>query len=168
MYLEVKIVKLQFRGWKFRLRYVARVSRAPTAFAADCPPHHSPFVQILQRNNQWKPVDMLDAFEIFTTSGVVLWSRSYAPVGAHVINSLINDVFVEEKVQGRTVDGVLPVYKKEKYSLKWKRVEEFGLVFVVRCADSMLIMNGDVDIMRTILGRLSISSSSELDRQASG
>lgn len=78
---------------------------------------------------------MLDAFEIFTTSGVVLWSRSYAPVGAHVVNGLINDVFIEEKVrpQSHTVEGVLPVYKKEKYNLKWKKVEELGLVFVVRC-----------------------------------
>ncbi|KAL1886852.1 hypothetical protein Plec18167_000787 [Paecilomyces lecythidis] len=75
---------------------------------------------------------MLDAFEIFTTSGVVLWSRSYAPVGAHVVNGLINDVFIEEKVrpQSHTVEGVLPVYKKEKYNLKWKKVEELGLVFV--------------------------------------
>ncbi|KAJ9294570.1 hypothetical protein DTO271G3_6838 [Paecilomyces variotii] len=75
---------------------------------------------------------MLDAFEIFTTSGVVLWSRSYAPVGAHVVNGLINDVFIEEKVrpQSHTVEGVSPVYKREKYSLKWKKVEEMGLVFV--------------------------------------
>ena len=43
---------------------------------------------------------MLDTFEIVTTSGVVLWSRTYVPVGANVINSLIRDVFIEE----RTVD----------------------------------------------------------------
>ena len=77
---------------------------------------------------------MLEAFEILTTSGVVLWSKSYAPVGAHVINSLINDVFIEEKVvpQSASVTGALPVYKKEKYTLKWKRVKEFNLIFVVR------------------------------------
>ncbi|KAJ5438976.1 Signal recognition particle receptor subunit alpha [Penicillium daleae] len=75
---------------------------------------------------------MLEAFEILTTSGVVLWSKSYAPVGAHVINSLINDVFIEEKVvpQSASVNGALPVYKKEKYTLKWKRVKEFNLIFV--------------------------------------
>jgi signal recognition particle receptor subunit alpha len=76
---------------------------------------------------------MLEAFEILTTSGVVLWSKSYAPVGSHVINSLINDVFIEEKVvpQSASVNGALPVYKKEKYTLKWKRVKEFNLIFVV-------------------------------------
>lgn len=77
---------------------------------------------------------MLEAFEILTTSGVVLWSKSYAPVGAHVINSLINDVFIEEKVvpQNTSANGALPVFKKEKYTLKWKRVKEFNLIFVVR------------------------------------
>ncbi|KAJ5471209.1 hypothetical protein N7530_008566 [Penicillium desertorum] len=75
---------------------------------------------------------MLEAFEILTTSGVVLWSKAYAPVGAHVINSLINDVFIEEKVvpQNATAGGVSPAYKKEKYTLKWKRVKEFDLIFV--------------------------------------
>lgn len=76
---------------------------------------------------------MLEAFEILTTSGVVLWSKSYAPVGAHVVNGLINDVFIEEKVvpQGASANGVSPAFKKEKYTLKWKRVEEFNLIFVV-------------------------------------
>ncbi|KAJ5768978.1 Signal recognition particle receptor subunit alpha [Penicillium odoratum] len=75
---------------------------------------------------------MLEAFEILTTSGVVLWSKSYAPVGSHVINSLINDVFIEEKVAPQSVSatGVSPIFKKEKYTLKWKRVKEFNLIFV--------------------------------------
>ncbi|KAE8383186.1 signal recognition particle, alpha subunit, N-terminal-domain-containing protein, partial [Aspergillus bertholletiae] len=73
---------------------------------------------------------MLDSFEILTTSGVVLWSKSYAPVGAHVVNSLINDVFIEEKVQLQAANATYPVYKKEKYTLKWKRVKEFNLIFV--------------------------------------
>ncbi|KAJ5984850.1 hypothetical protein N7499_008930 [Penicillium canescens] len=72
---------------------------------------------------------MLEAFEILTTSGVVLWSKSYAPVGAHVINSLINDVFIEEKVVP-SATGLSPAFKKEKYTLKWKRVKEFDLIFV--------------------------------------
>ncbi|KAL1970252.1 hypothetical protein VTN77DRAFT_5412 [Rasamsonia byssochlamydoides] len=75
---------------------------------------------------------MLDAFEIITTSGVVLWSKSYAPVGTHVVNSLINDVFIEEKVrpQDATADGISPAHRKEKYTMKWRRVKEFGLIFV--------------------------------------
>ncbi|KAJ6150953.1 Signal recognition particle receptor subunit alpha [Penicillium chermesinum] len=52
---------------------------------------------------------MLEAFEILTTSGVVLWSRSYAP---------------------QSSSGASPTYKKEKYTLKWKRAKEFNLIFV--------------------------------------
>lgn len=82
---------------------------------------------------------MLEAFEILTTSGVVLWSKSYVPVGAHVVNSLINDVFIEEKVVPQaSANSALPIYKKEKYTLKWKRVKEFNLIFVV-CSVSWLI-----------------------------
>ncbi|KAJ5092426.1 Signal recognition particle receptor subunit alpha [Penicillium alfredii] len=75
---------------------------------------------------------MLEAFEILTTSGVVLWSKSYAPVGTHVINSLINDVFIEEKVvpQNAAISGASPIFKKEKYTLKWKKVKDFNLIFV--------------------------------------
>ncbi|OKL63141.1 hypothetical protein UA08_01356 [Talaromyces atroroseus] len=71
---------------------------------------------------------MLDAFEIITTSGVVLWSRSYAPVGSHIVNSLISEVFIEEKVV--PTDGVSTAFKKEKYTLKWRRAKDLGLMFV--------------------------------------
>ena len=79
---------------------------------------------------------MLETFEILTTSGVVLWSKSYAPLGAHIINSLINDVFIEEKIvpQITASSGVLPIYKKERYTLKWKAIKEFNLIFVVYLA----------------------------------
>ena len=80
---------------------------------------------------------MLDCFEIVTTSGVVLWSRSNASVGANVVNSLINDVFIEEKVRPtatETGDGASqskPTYRYEKYTLKWTMVKDLGLIFVV-------------------------------------
>ena len=80
---------------------------------------------------------MLDTFEILTTSGVVLWSKSFAPVGKHVINSLITDVFIEEKITPRAnVDSDLsaakiPAYKKDQYTLKWTTVKDLGLIFVV-------------------------------------
>lgn len=83
---------------------------------------------------------MLDCFEILTTSGVVLWSRVNAPLGAHIINSLINDVFIEEKV--RPADGTsgenstprVPSYRYEKYTLKYTHVKDLGLIFVVSVA----------------------------------
>lgn len=88
---------------------------------------------------------MLDCFEILTTSGVVLWSRSYAPVAASIVNGLINDVFIEEKVlYGASVaDDVSasrnPAYKKEQYTLKWTTVKDLGLIFVVRAHVSLAL-----------------------------
>lgn len=79
---------------------------------------------------------MLDTFEIVTTSGVVVWSRKWAPVKPSVINSFINDVFVEEK----SVSGTLksnnsaasnPPYKTEQHTLRWAFVKELGIIFVV-------------------------------------
>lgn len=81
---------------------------------------------------------MLDTFEIVSTSGVVLWSKKYVPVGSNVINSLIRDVFIEERVPGasRTNEAggavVSSTYKKEGYILRWTAAKDFGLIFVVR------------------------------------
>jgi signal recognition particle receptor subunit alpha len=74
---------------------------------------------------------MLDTFEIVTTSGVVLWSRTYVPVGANVINSLIRDIFIEERTLPHADDtGSKPTYKKEGYTLKWTHAKDLGLIFV--------------------------------------
>ncbi|KAF2785451.1 hypothetical protein K505DRAFT_204917, partial [Melanomma pulvis-pyrius CBS 109.77] len=74
---------------------------------------------------------MLDTFEVLTTSGVVLWSRTYVPVGAHIINSLIRDVFIEEKIAPQPEDaGQKPSYRREGYTLKWTAAKDVGLIFV--------------------------------------
>ncbi|KAF4551662.1 Signal recognition particle receptor subunit alpha-like protein [Elsinoe fawcettii] len=78
---------------------------------------------------------MLDSFEILTTSGVVLWSKSYVPVSSNIINSLINDVFIEERLPSKshTSDASSsrnPPYKKEKYTLKFTTAKDIGLIFV--------------------------------------
>ncbi len=76
---------------------------------------------------------MLDTFEVLTTSGVVLWSRTYVPVGANIINSLIRDVFIEERIQPQDDDtGAKPTYRKEGYTIKWTASKDVGLIFVVR------------------------------------
>jgi len=77
---------------------------------------------------------MLDSFEILTTSGVVLWSRRYAPVGVNIINALIKDVFIEESDSNTAIDASAArnaPYKKDKYTLKWATSKDLGLVFVV-------------------------------------
>lgn len=79
---------------------------------------------------------MLDTFEILTTSGVVLWSRSYAQVNPNLINSFISDVFIEEK--GGAAAGAKddqptannPPYKADQHTLKWTFVKELGIIFV--------------------------------------
>jgi len=75
---------------------------------------------------------MLDSFEILTTSGTVLWQRSYAPVSPSVINSLIKDVFIEETVSYSNDASASqnPPYKADKYTLKWATVKDLGLIFV--------------------------------------
>lgn len=84
---------------------------------------------------------MLDTFEIITTSGVVLWSKSYAPVGASLINNLIKYVFIEEKASGSSVGdnaASKPTYQRDGYTLKWTTAKDLGLIFVV-CSRSQSI-----------------------------
>ena len=80
---------------------------------------------------------MLDSFEIMTTSGVVLWSKSYASIGANIINSLIREVFIEDPGQAGSATEVSnarskPSFKKDQYTLKWTTFRELDLIFVVR------------------------------------
>ena len=80
---------------------------------------------------------MLDSFEVLTTSGVVLWSKSYVPVSSSIINALITEVFIEERAPSGTRTrednsaGRNPPFKKEKYTLKWTTAKDLGLIFVV-------------------------------------
>lgn len=78
---------------------------------------------------------MLDTFEILTTSGVVLWSRTYAPISPAIINNFITNVFIEEKAvtagakdNQPTADN--PPYKYDQHTLKWTFVKELGIIFV--------------------------------------
>ncbi|TQS36660.1 hypothetical protein Golomagni_02882 [Golovinomyces magnicellulatus] len=77
---------------------------------------------------------MLDTFEIFTTSGIVLWSRTYVPINPVVINSFITNVFIEErqgsKFVGDTSAADNPLYRHDKHTVKWTTVKELGLIFV--------------------------------------
>ncbi|KAK7999774.1 SRP54-type protein [Apiospora arundinis] len=81
---------------------------------------------------------MLDTFEILTTSGVVLWSRSYAQISPSLINNFITDVFIEEKGGPGAIAGAKnnqsaaqnPPYKADQHTLKWTFVKELGLIFV--------------------------------------
>ncbi|KAK4060202.1 uncharacterized protein Triagg1_10864 [Trichoderma aggressivum f. europaeum] len=79
---------------------------------------------------------MLDAFEVLTTSGVVLWSRTYAPVSPSIVNNFIADTFIEEKTgtiapTDSQSAASNPAYRSDQHTLKWTFVKELGLIFVV-------------------------------------
>lgn len=91
---------------------------------------------------------MLDSFEVITSSGVVLWSRTYTSVSPHVVDSLIKDVFIEEKkVLPTSSDGIdaLPEYRKDPYSVKWSIAKDLQIIFVVSLVarvDSQTFLTG--------------------------
>lgn len=78
---------------------------------------------------------MLDTFEILTTSGVVLWSRTYAPISPAIINNFITNFFIEEKAvtagaKDNQPTANNPPYKYDQHTLKWTFVKELGIIFV--------------------------------------
>ncbi|TGJ87873.1 hypothetical protein E0Z10_g890 [Xylaria hypoxylon] len=78
---------------------------------------------------------MLDTFEILTTSGVVLWSRTYAPISPAIVNHFIADIFIEEKAASTGAKDNQPTannppYKYDQHTLKWTFVKELGVIFV--------------------------------------
>lgn len=74
---------------------------------------------------------MLDAFEVVTTSGVVLWSRTSSNSAANAVNSLINDVFIAGPFKPSRDAASNTPYKHEKYTLRYALVQDLGLIFVV-------------------------------------
>lgn len=79
---------------------------------------------------------MLDSFEILTTSGVVVWSRTYTPINPSIINNFIADTFIEEKSGAVALSDSRsaannPAYKSDQHTLKWTLVKELGVIFVV-------------------------------------
>lgn len=75
---------------------------------------------------------MLDSFEVLSTSGVVLWSKTYAPVPPKTIDALIREVFIEERNVATDDQNAAqkPTFKRDNYTLKWTTAKDFGLVFV--------------------------------------
>lgn len=78
---------------------------------------------------------MLDTFEILTTSGVVLWSRTYAPISPAIVNHFITNVFIEEKAAAAGAKDNQPTannppYKYDQHTLKWTFVKELGIILL--------------------------------------
>ena len=71
---------------------------------------------------------MIDLFYIFTTGGLILWSKSFESVDfSSILNDLIKTILMDEK---KTQDYYIPV-KGNGIILRWRIVNESGLIFVV-------------------------------------
>ena len=65
---------------------------------------------------------MFDFFCIFTTGGVVLWCKAFVEIRFDLINQLIKDIIVEEKM-GQTQ------YSFKDFIIKFKVANDLGIVF---------------------------------------
>lgn len=79
---------------------------------------------------------MLDSFNIVTTGGEVIWSRTLTQVNPAIINSFITDVFIEEKSDYAAArDGqssaLNPPYRSGQHMLRYAFVKDFGVMFIV-------------------------------------
>lgn len=88
---------------------------------------------------------MLDSFEILTTSGVVVWSRTYTAINPSIINNFIADTFIEEKSGAIALSdsrsaSTNPPYKSDQHTLKWTLVKELGIIFVVSTLILLVMM----------------------------
>ncbi|KAM5346570.1 hypothetical protein ACJ41O_009575 [Fusarium nematophilum] len=104
---------------------------------------------------------MLDSFEILTTSGVVVWSRTYTPINPSIINNFIADTFIEEKGGAAALSDSRsaannPPYKSDQHTLKWTLVKELGVIFVAVYRSLLHLSWVDklVDNIKTIFVRL--------------
>lgn len=67
---------------------------------------------------------MIDFFYIFTTTGLVLWSKTFCEVKGSPVNSLIKNVLLAQRTNEKS-------YIEDAYVLKWCLNNDLGIVFVV-------------------------------------
>ena len=83
---------------------------------------------------------MIDLFCIFTTGGLILWSKSFVSFDFNsILNDLIKTILMDEK---RTQDFYIPV-KGNGIILRWKIFNKSGIIFVVAYQQSFNILYTD-------------------------
>ena len=83
---------------------------------------------------------MIDLFCIFTTGGLILWSKSFVTGDfSSILNDLIKTILMDEK---RTQDYYMPV-KGNGIILRWRILNESGLIFVVAYQQSFNVLYTD-------------------------
>ena len=83
---------------------------------------------------------MIDFFCIFTTGGLILWSKAFVSENlTNLINDLIKTIIMDEK---KHQDYYIPV-KGNGIILRWKIINESGLIFVVAYQESFNVLYTD-------------------------
>ena len=83
---------------------------------------------------------MIDLFCIFTAGGLILWSKSFVSGDfSNILNDLIKTILMDEK---KTQDYYIPV-KGNGLILRWRIINESGLIFVVAYQQSFNILYTD-------------------------
>ena len=70
-----------------------------------------------------KSFAMLDYFCIFSTNGLILWSKTICELQGNPVNKMIKDVILAERSNEKK-------YMVDDYVIKWTVSNELGLVFV--------------------------------------
>lgn len=83
---------------------------------------------------------MIDLFCIFTTGGLILWSKSFVSFDfSEILNDLIKTILMDEK---KTQDFYIPV-KGNGIILRWKIFNKSGIIFVVAYQQSFNVLYTD-------------------------
>ena len=83
---------------------------------------------------------MIDLFCIFTTGGLILWSKSFVSFDfSEILNDLIKTILMDEK---KTQDFYIPV-KGDGIILRWKIFNKSGIIFVVAYQQSFNVLYTD-------------------------
>ena len=83
---------------------------------------------------------MIDLFCIFTTGGLILWSKSFVSFDfSFILNDLIKTILMDEK---KTQDYYIPA-KGNGIILRWKIFNKSGIVFVVAYQQSFNLLYTD-------------------------
>ena len=83
---------------------------------------------------------MIDLFCIFTTGGLILWSKSFVSFDfSEILNDLIKTILMDEK---KTQDFYIPV-KGNGIILRWKIFNKSGIIFVVAYQQSFNLLYTD-------------------------
>ena len=83
---------------------------------------------------------MIDLFCIFTTGGLILWSKSFVSFDfSSILNDLIKTILMDEK---KTQDFYIPV-KGNGIMLRWKIFNKSGIIFVVAYQQSFNVLYVD-------------------------